>query len=70
MIFDDQHKYETTIISEEEEGSKLNNQSSLMEIPPLLTKNIWYLVEIPEDISSESNFLWNIKLKIKIIMFN
>ncbi len=63
MIFDDQHKYETTIISEEEEGSKLNNQSSLMEIPPLLTKNIWYLVEIPEDISSESNFVMEYQIK-------
>ena len=55
LIYDEKYKYDAFLVTEEDDGSDLEGYDWYMDIDPLKTKKIWYLVEIPNEVENETN---------------
>ena len=55
LIYDGKYKYDAITVMEEDDGSELSQYSFYMDIDPLTTKKIWYMVEVPQEIESNTN---------------
>lgn len=55
VIYDNKYTYNASAITEEDDGSDLKGYSWYMDIDPLKTKKIWYLVEVPNEIETNTN---------------
>lgn len=54
LIYDGKYKYDAQLITEEDDGSDLDSYDWYMDIDPLKTKKIWYLVEVPKEIETNT----------------
>lgn len=54
LIYDGKYKYDAQLITEEDDGSDLDSYSWYMDIDPLKTKKIWYLVEVPKEVETNT----------------
>lgn len=55
LIYDGKYKYDAILITEEDDGSELKQYSFYMDIDPLTTRKIWYMVEVPQEIETNTN---------------
>lgn len=53
MIYNDKHRYDITVLTDEGDGSELNTYNFMMDIEPSLSRKIWYAAEIPKEIATE-----------------
>ncbi len=54
LIYEGKYKYDAQLITEEDDGSDLDSYSWYMDIDPLKTKKIWYLVEVPKEVETNT----------------
>ena len=50
LIYNGKYKYDAQLITEEDDGSDLKSYNWYMDIEPLKTKKILYLVEVPQEV--------------------
>lgn len=64
LIYDNKYKYNSQLVFEEDDGSDLEGYSWYMDIEPLKTKNIWYMVEVPKEVESNTDKSVSMQYKI------
>lgn len=55
LIYDDKYNYDATLITESDDSSELEQYDWYMDIDPLKTKKIWYIVEVPVEVQSNTD---------------
>lgn len=51
LVYDEKYRYDTFGIFEEDDGSDIESYSWSLDIEPLKTKKIWFIVEVPLEVS-------------------
>lgn len=54
LIYDDKYKYNFSLITETDDGSDLEGYDWYLDIDPLKTKKIWYMVEVPKEVENST----------------
>ena len=51
LVYDEKYRYDTFGVFEEDDGSDIESYSWSLDIEPLKTKKIWFIVEVPLEVS-------------------
>ena len=70
LIYDNRYHYDAMLVTEEDDGSDLQQYKQFMNIEPLKTKKIWYLVEIPQKVETNSQTSLIMQYKINRKIYN
>ncbi len=70
LIYDNRYHYDAMLVTEEDDGSDLQRYKQFMNIEPLKTKKIWYLVEIPQKLETNSQTSLIMQYKINGKTYN
>lgn len=54
LIYNNKYNYDASLMTEEDDGSRVEQYNWYMDIEPLKTKKIWYAVEVPKEVESNT----------------
>lgn len=70
LIYDGKYKYEMQLITEEDDGSDLQGYDWYMDIDPLKTKKIFYMVEVPDEVETNTSASLVVQYEIDSTIYN
>lgn len=70
LIYDGKYKYDAQLVTEKDDGSELEQYDWYMDIDPLKTKKIWYIVEVPKEVETNTQASLIMQYKINGKTYN
>lgn len=70
LIYNNKYNYDAKLMTEEDDGSKVEQYDWYMDIEPLKTKKIWYAVEVPKEVESNSEVGLILQYQINSKIYN